>query len=355
MIKGGLLYPRLCELGKIKIGGKGEKVISKYGKEFYRPEKYDHFVITKTERGQDEKFLIDDGIMKKIGDHCTELDVILLFDEIELNFPHWLAYYEGKSCKCSGDGEKARERIFNEQGEVIEIKDIDCKPDGCPNFREERCKPHGVLSVVLKEMNALGGVYKFRTGSWNSIQNLLGSMQMIRFTTGGILAGIPLKLVLRPQTVQPEGSKKTQVVYTVNLEFRGSTDRPVLEQLIDSAIEIAERRQLSQLPIKMLVEQRRKEIEHIEEEEIEEIADEYYPDNQERITNIPPVTEVEIVKKEEVREPIDDEIDKGFEILGYPEGKRKAMIEAYKGKKDELLKELNRQADLRIVEGEKKQ
>jgi len=38
--------PRLAEVGKIKIGGKGKKVTSKKGAQFRVPEKYDHFVIT---------------------------------------------------------------------------------------------------------------------------------------------------------------------------------------------------------------------------------------------------------------------------------------------------------------------
>lgn len=353
-IKGGLLFPRLAEQGKIKIGGKGEKTRSRStGKEFFIPEKYDHFVITTNERDRDSKLKPDQEMMKKIGDHCTELDVWLLFDEIELNFPHWLALYEGKTCRCSGDGEKARERVIDKaMGAVTEIKEIDCVPNECPNFKKEHCKPHGVLSVVLKQMNSLGGVYKFRTGSWNSIQNLLGSMQMLRFSTGGVLAGIPLKLVIRPQIVQPEGQSKTKVVYTVNLEFRGKEgDKPVLEQLVDKAVDIMKMRQMSQMPMQMLVDQRKKELRGIEEVEVEHIADEFNPEVQQKIANgeivdVAPKSQ-EPAQNQQLKEPIDVEIDKGFSLLKLPEGKQKAMRAAYSGNKEGLLKELHRMADER--------
>jgi len=40
------VMPGLIELGKIKIGKKGEMVVSKNKKEFRQPEKFDHFIIT---------------------------------------------------------------------------------------------------------------------------------------------------------------------------------------------------------------------------------------------------------------------------------------------------------------------
>ena len=48
-IKKGL-NPRFAEVGKIKIGGKGETKKTSGGKDFQIPVRYDHFVVTTTER-----------------------------------------------------------------------------------------------------------------------------------------------------------------------------------------------------------------------------------------------------------------------------------------------------------------
>ena len=53
-IKNGLT-PRFAEVGKIKIGGKGETRKDKNGKDYQLPVRYDHFVVTTTEKGKTER------------------------------------------------------------------------------------------------------------------------------------------------------------------------------------------------------------------------------------------------------------------------------------------------------------
>ena len=65
-IKNGLSV-RFAEVGKIKVGGKGETRKSKEGKDYQLPVKYDHFVVTTTEKGKDGNFVIDSEIMSKLG------------------------------------------------------------------------------------------------------------------------------------------------------------------------------------------------------------------------------------------------------------------------------------------------
>ena len=62
LISEKLLAPRVQELGKIKIGGKGPVRTSSGGKEFQPPKKFDHFVVTTRERGEDGNFLRDDQV-----------------------------------------------------------------------------------------------------------------------------------------------------------------------------------------------------------------------------------------------------------------------------------------------------
>jgi len=139
MIKKGLT-PRLAEVGKIKIGGKGETRKKTNGNGTYQlPVKYDHFVITKTERGNDGNFVPDLELMGKIDpkenwkDGQTfgqpkEIPIIFLFDDIDMNFRTEYAYYQGAKCMCRGDGETA-ERLYLKAGKqnTLEGK-IDVKP-----------------------------------------------------------------------------------------------------------------------------------------------------------------------------------------------------------------------------------
>jgi len=106
MIKNGLI-PRLAEVGKIKIGGKGETRKSKDGKPYQLPIRFNHFVVTTTEKGENGNFVINHDIMKKLGNEPKEISIRLPFDDIDMNFYTSFQYYHGSKCVCRGDGEKA--------------------------------------------------------------------------------------------------------------------------------------------------------------------------------------------------------------------------------------------------------
>jgi len=116
---------------------------------------------------------------------------------------------------CSGDGVTAI------QADGTKIK---CNPDTCTVFKAKKCKPNGILSVILKDAPQLGGVYKFRTTSFNSIRSILSSMFFIQSLTGGILANIPLKMTISPMSVNPVGSPTAQTIFVVNLIYPGNVD-----------------------------------------------------------------------------------------------------------------------------------
>ena len=57
------LEPRPFSAGKIKIGKKGAVTQSAGGKSFALPEKIDHFLITRNERGEDGNYIPDTELM----------------------------------------------------------------------------------------------------------------------------------------------------------------------------------------------------------------------------------------------------------------------------------------------------
>jgi len=263
MIKG--FVPGLKEIGKIKIGRKGAMKTSQKGTEYRPPEKFDHFEVVTLYKDDFGDFIPDAPVMGLIGTDCKELDISLLYNDPTLNFFTRYNQYKGGKCMCSGDGQIAT---------VADGKQIDCDPDTCLQFKTKKCKANGILSVVLKDAPRLGGVYKFRTTSFNSIRSILSSLFFIQSLTGGILADIPLKMTVSPQSVNPVGSPTAQTIYVVNLEYPGNMD-----DLHKQTIELMTRKAGMQSKIVELEAQARIAITAPEtKEDIQDAEYEFYPD-----------------------------------------------------------------------------
>lgn len=222
MIKG--ISPRLQEIGRIAVGEKGG--MSRSGKSRL-PTKLDHFIFTTLNKDEDDRYTRNAGMMEMFGENCTEIPIRLLYNDIELNFPTFYAKYARSGIKLRGDGENwtvhhsdgTREEIFDPNNERGFLDDPDVKP-------------HGILTVLVEGQNSVGGVYKFRTTSWNSINNILSSLSLIK-NMCGMLTYIPLKLVYRRMEVTPKGLGHKTWIPVVSVEFRGS-----IEELQDKAEEV---------------------------------------------------------------------------------------------------------------------
>lgn len=275
------IQPGLAEVGAVKIGGKGEERKSqKSGQPFRLPVKYDHFVILTKIKDDVGNFIVD-PIMKKWGfengarnssfgdipDGPKELDIYLLYDEPTSNFMTSYKQYKGGKCLCSGNGIEATK----DDGTKIQ-----CNTETCTFFKSKACKPNGILSVILNDAPTLGGVYKFRTTSFNSIRQILSSLFFIRDATGGHLANIPLKMTLTPRIVNPIGSPTAQTVYLVNIVFPGNID-----DLHKKTIELAKERATMRKEILAIEAQARLAIcESETTEEIQDVEAEFYPEKE---------------------------------------------------------------------------
>jgi hypothetical protein len=263
MIKG--FIPSLKEIGKIKIGGKGQMKESAGGKSFRLPVKYDHFEVVSLMRDDNGDF-IKDSVMALLEEEPKNLDVFLLFNDPTLNFTTSYNHYQGGKCLCRGDGETAK---------TIEGKVIECNPDTCQAFNAKKCKPNGILSVILTKSPRLGGVYKFRTTSYNSIRSILSSMFFLSNLTGGVLAMIPLKLTVSPQQVQPKDAAKAVTIFVVNIEFAGT-----MEGLLQKTFEVQKYQSGMRESIMRLETTARQVLTAPEsQEEIKDIEEEFYPDD----------------------------------------------------------------------------
>lgn len=256
---------RPAEIGKIKIGGKGEERIGTGGRKYRLPVKHDHFTVVTTGKDKNGDFIPDEQIMTTLGDHCTEIPITVLFNDPDLIFKTSYAFFDSAKCQCRGDGRIAQKA----NGEFIE-----CNPKTCETYLAKGCKPHGVLSVVLMDSPRVSGVHVFRTTSWNTINNILSSLDLLFARTYGQLAGLPLILTLQPKTTLIPGTKKTTVIFTVNIDFDGS-----MSELRNTAMGIAQMNADIMDEIKRIEENAKLMLnEAPSAEECKDITEEFYPD-----------------------------------------------------------------------------
>ena len=290
--------PGLPERGKIKIGEKGAWKQSQQGKQFQAPQKLDHFRITTMERESEQQggnFCQDLAMHKKFGERPTAIPVILMFDEISLNFQCRMTCYKGKTRWCSGDGEAAFRLKDMAKPEYTTV-DCPCERSAFDYKGPEKCKTTGKLSVIIEGAEVVGGVWTFRTTSWNSVQSIYSSLILIKRITGGPLAGIPLTMTVTPKTATtPEGASTK--VFIVSLEYRGTPQALRGEGLkvLSEGVEHRARLELMEHQIEEMI---AKDMALGGDEGDAEFTEEFYPEQAEAAGPTPPAPQTQPTTEE---------------------------------------------------------
>jgi len=236
-------------------------------------------------RDAGDNYVPDFPLMEAIGKATRQdpaklrrIPIRLLYNDPDLNFATRYAAYSGRTLFCSGDGGEAKR--LQKNGEYDRID--------CPCERIEQgyagpapaCKINGVLSVLIDGAGGVGGVWKFRTTSFNSVDGLMGSLLFMAGITGGQLANIPLDLVVNPKPARlPDG--KQQTIYVVGLDFTGSVDA-----LREEGFRIAVASQQANLRIEHIETEARRLFEGAEpdavfpDEDGDDIVAEFYPESE---------------------------------------------------------------------------
>lgn len=290
------LLPSLSESGRIKLGQKGKAVISKDGKTFRLPEKLSFFRLTTTEKDLETDDFITDtemmDILKKGGkatynaeNELTGIPIRLLYNTIDMNLSTQYVSYVGGKLTCSGDGQKAQTR---------DGRDVPCP---CNRLNgtytgKDKCKLYSVLSVLI-EGSRIGSCWKLRSTSKNTAKHLISSMLLIKALTGGLLAFLPLQLVVRPKkTIIPNTGQPT-TVYVASIEYPGG-----IEELQKKALEMgAESAKLITNMHEIEAETRRIVAPVNNEKEEFETAIEFFPDSIELASDQPDQIKTTTTKK----------------------------------------------------------
>ena len=236
------------------------------------PTKLDHFVFLrkkKTPRGVEWE--PDSELTEHYGAECRELHIMLIDDDIENVFPSSYAWWTATERKCWGDGTSATRRTAEKPGGEPWTP---CG-SGCSELASGLCKPSGDLRFVLADFPRLGSVCRIHTSSYRSIRQIHSALQEIQTFTGGRLAGITGKLVVRPEEItyfdRKEKRKKTTSVWVLSLEVEGDDMRKLIANLTENARLFAETRKLLGPAGKVF------EIVEEEQEQAPEINGEFYP------------------------------------------------------------------------------
>jgi hypothetical protein len=243
-----LIQPRVCELGKIKIGGLGESRPAANGGTWRLPEKLDHFVVTTLQRDADGGLIVDADLMASLSEHSDrdgklrQIPIALLSNDVEEVLQAAWVWYCGKKLGARSDGRTVT--WFHNPNNKARL-DSPRTEEWIPNGRFNHLfKLHTTMSVVIAAKQARwGGVYKFRSTSQITASQVYGSLMHLRELTGGLLRGLPLRMVVRPVQVTPEGQPKT--VYVVHVELGGSDFTKALDSAMQRAqLEMANAKQL---------------------------------------------------------------------------------------------------------------
>ena len=221
------------------------------------PRKVPYFTFLRM--GSDGNYVHDFEAIEQHGATPSEIDIVFL-DNNPLDAAFQM--FTQAELKCEGNGIDARRRLSMaatpaEQELAKEAQAAGekyfpiingCYTKGCPYPKEGKCKPHGRLMFQLLNSPRIGGTCSYDTTSYRSIPQLSSGIEQIKAVTGrgipehGRVAGIPLKLVLRPYKVSHDGKTSTQ--FGVSLEFRAENAVELARMLIHSADEYHEALQL---------------------------------------------------------------------------------------------------------------
>lgn len=245
LTKGTMKPPAGSELKEIPIPG-GRVVERRF------PSKLAYFTFGKMKA--DGTYEPDWDSIEAHGSYPTELDIVFTDDEgFQAAYQMWTA----SELKCSGDGlvasrvvslytneeEQAAAAAASKEGKR-HYTVSKCRLGGCayaiaPDGKPAPCKPHGRLQFQLIKNIRLGGVAQFDTTSIRSVSQLFSCVHQFMSFTGngdperGFLAGIPLKMVLRPFKVAPAG-QPAGTAYSVSLEFRAESVEALKSRIVEA-------------------------------------------------------------------------------------------------------------------------
>jgi len=227
---------RLPRCGKIALGRRDEQGLPRAVDYFIAPPEVQAVYEALYKREGRECEYDDEGTLK-----IRELDVMIPVDDEETFAPYWLKRYGAASLICRGDGEQATvdlawvdahpeeypvawhdgKPVDVETGDVLEVETgvkgrqwvkLPCPYEKCAHYQRKLCREVFIFSVILPRVNMMG-VYSLDSSSWNSFNDLLNSLELLREAErrrggSGDVSFVPMTLKVHPKKVSFETAGK---------------------------------------------------------------------------------------------------------------------------------------------------
>ena len=325
------------------------------------PRKVPYFVFTRPVMGdKGEEIYVPDFQATEIYSFAnpnkpgapTEIDVIFLDDE---PFNGSFAMWSSSELRCSGDGINAQRSVLmyadekkvpedlravwkssKEAGERTFLVSNGCSTCNCPFAKEAggkppACKPSGDLKFQLARTIRIGGTAFFHTSGYRSIVQIFSAVERIKGLTGGKVAGIPLKLVLRSHKTNHNGQAAVQ--QNVSIEFRAEDMEDVRKNLIEQAWKFRNAAGLSSPPPAKMIEAAGdlEDFGEVSPLSAKAMAGEFYADN-EGDDDTAPVEQAQAATASTAKiASIGQQLKTGAAIQATPWSDRKTMVAAFVG------------------------
>jgi hypothetical protein len=215
---------RMPRLGKIRLGAKVKKGQTEYPIElpfFLVPDEVAarYAIGDKARERAEELGVTRADVLKFVennGHRLVEiLPVMLPMDNLSAVFPQaYKRYGSSRGVKCIGNGVRAREMEYDEQGRPAGSKEKDCP---CAYLEGERpeCKLNSTLNVMLPDVN-VGGIYQISLGSYNSTVDVNSGIDYAKSLIGRA-AMVPFELIRVPTITHGSGKKETHFTLQLRL------------------------------------------------------------------------------------------------------------------------------------------
>jgi hypothetical protein len=230
------IQKRVPRIGKIRIG---EKVATGRGGE--RPKALDHFICAEDD--------YKEAFREAFGDKPSSIEIMFHSDDDDDILPNaYKLYTSTYGLTCAGDGERAT-RIYDvnlahnvQVGDKPEDPnrpefwppatgqtkgtdwkrkdDLTCTVEQCPQYKGNLCSLSLNLKFMLPQLPGIG-IWQLDSRSINSLMNLSGGIAGIKGMTGGVIAGLPIRLSLVDHEARPEGQTK-KTVKVLSLTYAGT-------------------------------------------------------------------------------------------------------------------------------------
>lgn len=285
------LTPRLVELGKIKIGTLGEERKSRSGGTYRLPTKLDCFLIQGHARDANGRLITDQAVMdalkadgfgveetirlksgeERVVEKVRELPIYVLSDDPDDIMLSQYVHYEGRQRLATCDGVTCT-TYYNGPNKLDAPTSAPCDGEHTRKGWKVHTKFH---CVVASSASRFGGVYILRTTSVITTEQLYGGLLHTLALTCGVLRGVPLRLVIRPMLVAPEGKPTT--VYVVHVELHAKDLNDVQAKALQAAQYRTQHHRQIQEAQRQYVAMLKAPGEDEPDEEVADVSDEFHP------------------------------------------------------------------------------